>query len=79
MAMSDWIAVMKDGRVMQWGDPEIYYHPRTTLWPSSWRGNRGQSRLLTAVPQSDGGLARLSSRLQPRRWIHGRSITVHPT
>jgi len=32
LAMSDWIAVIKDGRVMQWGDPwEIYYHPRTTF------------------------------------------------
>jgi len=32
LAMSDWIAVMKDGSVMQWGDPwEIYYHPRTTF------------------------------------------------
>ena len=32
LAMSDWIAVIKDGQVMQWGDPwEIYYHPRTTF------------------------------------------------
>ncbi len=32
LAMSDWIAVIKDGRVIQWGDPwEIYYHPRTTF------------------------------------------------
>jgi ABC-type Fe3+/spermidine/putrescine transport system ATPase subunit len=30
LAMSDWIAVMHQGRVEQWGTPwEIYYHPRT--------------------------------------------------
>ncbi len=30
LAMSDWIAVMKAGQVMQWGEPwEIYYHPTT--------------------------------------------------
>jgi ABC-type Fe3+/spermidine/putrescine transport system ATPase subunit len=30
LAMSDWIAVMHQGRVEQWGMPwEIYYHPRT--------------------------------------------------
>jgi ABC-type Fe3+/spermidine/putrescine transport system ATPase subunit len=32
LAMSDWIAVMKAGQVMQWGPPwEIYYHPSTTF------------------------------------------------
>jgi ABC-type Fe3+/spermidine/putrescine transport system ATPase subunit len=30
LAMSDWVAVMSHGRVVQWGTPwEIYYHPRT--------------------------------------------------
>ena len=30
LAMSDWIAVMHQGRVEQWGTPgDIYYHPRT--------------------------------------------------
>jgi ABC-type Fe3+/spermidine/putrescine transport system ATPase subunit len=30
LAMSDWVAVMHDGRVQQWGTPwEIYYRPRT--------------------------------------------------
>ena len=30
LAMSDWLAVMDRGRVVQWGTPwEIYYHPRT--------------------------------------------------
>ncbi len=30
LAMSDWIAVMNGGRVIQWGTPwEIYYRPRT--------------------------------------------------
>ena len=28
--MSDWVAVMNAGKVVQWGPPwEIYYHPRT--------------------------------------------------
>jgi ABC-type Fe3+/spermidine/putrescine transport system ATPase subunit len=32
LAMSDWIAVMHQGRVEQWGTPwEIYYHPRTSF------------------------------------------------
>ncbi len=32
LAMSDWIAVIKDGHVMQWGQPwDIYYHPSTTF------------------------------------------------
>jgi spermidine/putrescine ABC transporter ATP-binding subunit len=30
LAMSDWIAVMNNGRVEQWGAPwDIYYHPKT--------------------------------------------------
>jgi ABC-type Fe3+/spermidine/putrescine transport system ATPase subunit len=30
LAMSDWVAVMNAGRVVQWGPPwDIYYHPRT--------------------------------------------------
>ncbi len=30
LAMSDWIAVLNNGQVEQWGAPwEIYYHPRT--------------------------------------------------
>jgi ABC-type Fe3+/spermidine/putrescine transport system ATPase subunit len=30
LAMSDWVAVMNDGKVVQWGPPwDIYYHPRT--------------------------------------------------
>jgi ABC-type Fe3+/spermidine/putrescine transport system ATPase subunit len=30
LAMSDWIAVMHQGRVEQWGTPgDIYYHPQT--------------------------------------------------
>src|ERR1700730_891065 len=30
LAMSDWLAVMDHGRVVQWGTPwEVYYHPRT--------------------------------------------------
>jgi ABC-type Fe3+/spermidine/putrescine transport system ATPase subunit len=30
LAMSDWVAVMHQGRVEQWGTPgDIYYHPRT--------------------------------------------------
>ena len=32
LAMSDWIAVMNHGRVVQWGTPwEIYYQPRTAF------------------------------------------------
>ncbi len=32
LAMSDWIAVMKSGQVMQWGNPwEIYYKPTNTF------------------------------------------------
>ena len=32
LAMSDWIAVMDRGRVVQWGTPwEIYYRPRTAF------------------------------------------------
>jgi ABC-type Fe3+/spermidine/putrescine transport system ATPase subunit len=32
LAMSDWIAVMNHGRVVQFGTPwEIYYHPRTSF------------------------------------------------
>ena len=32
LAMSDWVAVLNHGRVVQWGTPwEIYYHPRTTF------------------------------------------------
>jgi ABC-type Fe3+/spermidine/putrescine transport system ATPase subunit len=32
LAMSDWIAVMNRGRVVQWGTPwEIYYRPRTSF------------------------------------------------
>src|SRR6058998_2605722 len=30
LAMSDWVAVMNAGKVVQWGPPwDIYYHPRT--------------------------------------------------
>jgi ABC-type Fe3+/spermidine/putrescine transport system ATPase subunit len=30
LAMSDWVAVMNHGRVVQWGTPwEVYYRPRT--------------------------------------------------
>jgi ABC-type Fe3+/spermidine/putrescine transport system ATPase subunit len=30
LAMSDWVAVMNQGKVIQWGPPwDIYYHPRT--------------------------------------------------
>jgi ABC-type Fe3+/spermidine/putrescine transport system ATPase subunit len=30
LAMSDWVAVMNQGRVVQWGTPwEVYYQPRT--------------------------------------------------
>jgi ABC-type Fe3+/spermidine/putrescine transport system ATPase subunit len=30
LAMSDWVAVMRAGRVVQWGTPwEVYYRPRT--------------------------------------------------
>jgi ABC-type Fe3+/spermidine/putrescine transport system ATPase subunit len=30
LAMSDWVAVMNGGKVVQWGPPwDIYYHPRT--------------------------------------------------
>jgi ABC-type Fe3+/spermidine/putrescine transport system ATPase subunit len=30
LAMSDWVAVMNQGRVVQWGTPwEVYYKPRT--------------------------------------------------
>jgi ABC-type Fe3+/spermidine/putrescine transport system ATPase subunit len=32
LAMSDWVAVMNQGRVIQYGRPwEIYYHPRTAF------------------------------------------------
>ncbi len=32
LAMSDWVAVMHQGKVQQWGTPwEIYYRPRTTF------------------------------------------------
>ncbi|HLQ31726.1 MAG TPA: ABC transporter ATP-binding protein [Chloroflexota bacterium] len=32
LAMSDWIAVMNQGRVIQWGTPwEVYYQPRTAF------------------------------------------------
>ncbi|HZO28814.1 MAG TPA: ABC transporter ATP-binding protein [Chloroflexota bacterium] len=32
VAMSDWVAVMNAGKVVQWGPPwDIYYHPRTPL------------------------------------------------
>ncbi len=32
LAMSDWIAVMNQGRVIQWGQPwDVYYRPRTAF------------------------------------------------
>jgi ABC-type Fe3+/spermidine/putrescine transport system ATPase subunit len=32
LAMSDWVAVMNGGKVVQWGPPwDIYYHPRTAF------------------------------------------------
>jgi ABC-type Fe3+/spermidine/putrescine transport system ATPase subunit len=32
LAMSDWVAVMNEGRVVQWGTPwDVYYRPRTAF------------------------------------------------
>jgi ABC-type Fe3+/spermidine/putrescine transport system ATPase subunit len=32
LAMSDWVAVMNQGHVIQWGTPwDVYYRPRTTF------------------------------------------------
>jgi len=56
LAMSDWIAVMNGGRVVQWGTPwEIYYRPRTSFMADFV----GQVNLVEAevVVASEGGLS----------------------
>jgi len=54
LAMSDWIAVMNHGRVVQWGTPwDVYYHPRTAFL-ADFLGtvNLVQVPVLTTAPGS---------------------------
>ncbi|MCC6175162.1 MAG: ABC transporter ATP-binding protein [Chloroflexi bacterium] len=57
LAMSDWVAVMNRGKVVQWGTPwEIYYRPRTPFM-ADFVGSVNLVR--AAVQSADGETARV--------------------
>src|SRR5713101_1392419 len=58
LAMSDWVAVMNQGRVVQWGTPwDVYYQPRTAFMAEFL----GSVNLISApVIGSDGGTVRVN-------------------
>jgi ABC-type Fe3+/spermidine/putrescine transport system ATPase subunit len=63
LAMSDWIAVMNNGRVEQWGAPwDIYYHPQTPFM-ADFVGSANLQRA-SAVSRDDQNLTvKLGSQL----------------
>src|SRR6266852_7311915 len=63
LAMSDWVAVMDQGHVIQWGTPwEVYYRPRTAFMAEFL----GSVNLITApVLESDGRRLRVNLAGQP--------------
>src|ERR687885_2485973 len=59
LAMSDWVAVMNQGRVIQWGTPwEVYYRPRTAFM-ADFLGSVN----LVEAPVVDGNAASVAVRL----------------
>ena len=81
LAMSDWVAVMNAGQVVQWGPPwDIYYHPRTPFM-ADFVGTVNLVKGKVASVEADAAHVRVAHEtiVVPGSWpsLHaGREVTL---
>src|SRR4051794_21711208 len=63
LAMSDWVAVMNAGKVVQWGPPwDIYYHPRTPFM-ADFVGTVNLVKAIVVSAESDAAHVRVADEI----------------